>query len=159
MNKAQAAFEFLTTYVWAFLALSITLGTLYYYGIFDFAKYAPETCFFTSQIKCTTFSLNPTQVRIKLVNNIGEDLNVTSFGIADQTAKPLVCSSYTPALAASNYTWLSGTELDVVFSGCQGDSYTTKQRVDLNISLTYYAAKTPSKPVHLVRGKIYGKIN
>jgi hypothetical protein len=75
LKKSQSALEFLTTYAWAFIILSVALGALYYFGIFDFGKYLPQKCFFPSQFKCLDFGLDASQVRIKLVNNLGEDIN------------------------------------------------------------------------------------
>ena len=82
-KKGQAALEFLTTYVWAFFAISITIGALYYFGIFDFSKYLPQKCIFPSQFKCLDFGLGPTEVKVKLANNLGEDIKVTALQVTN----------------------------------------------------------------------------
>ena len=34
MKRAQAALEYMTTYGWAFLMMTIALGTLFYFGLY-----------------------------------------------------------------------------------------------------------------------------
>ena len=55
-SKSQASLEFLTTYAWAFLAIMIALGALYYFGVLDFAKFLPQECSFPSQFECNAFA-------------------------------------------------------------------------------------------------------
>jgi len=153
MNRSsQAALEFLTTYVWAFFIIAITVGALYYFGIFDFGKYLPQKCIFPSQFKCIDFSLKPTEVRIKLVNNLGEDVKVTSLQITNDATPPILCSP--PA----SFDWSHATEKDIAFTSCTSGGYIAGERVELKITISYFALNTPSKPVHLINGKINGRI-
>lgn len=152
-NKSQAALEFLTTYVWAFFVIATTIGALYYFGIFDFGKYLPQKCVFPSQFKCLDFSLKPDQVSIKLVNNLGENIKVTSILITNDATPPISCTSpLTP------FDWVYATEKDLTFTSCTGGAYIVGERVELKVLMSYYAVNTPSKPVHLINGKINGKV-
>lgn len=153
MAKSQAALEFLTTYVWAFLIIMITLGALYYFGIFDFGKYLPQKCVFPSQLKCLDFSLKPSEARIKLVNNLGEDIRVTSVQITNDAVPPISCTP--PSVP---FDWAHAAENDIVFASCSGGGYIADVMAELKISLSYYAINTPSKPVHIVNGKVNGKV-
>ena len=150
--KAQASLEFLTTYVWAFFAISITIGALYYFGILDFSKYLPQKCIFPSQFKCLDFSLKPTEVSVKLVNNLGEDITVTALQLTNDANPPVACTS------PSGFDWGHSTEKDIVFASCTGGGYISGERVELKISMSYYAPGTPSRPVHIINGKINGKV-
>lgn len=150
--KSQAALEFLTTYAWAFLAIAMVLGALYYFGIFDFGKYLPQKCVFPSQFKCLDFSLKPSEVRIKLVNNLGEDVRVTSLQITNDATPPISCAPQ------SAFDWAHASEKDITFTGCSGGGYLPEQRVELKISMSYYAVNTPSRPIHTINGKINGKV-
>ena len=152
MNKSQAALEFLATYAWAFVVIMTTMGALYYFGIFDFGKYLPQKCIFPSQFKCLDFSLKPSEVRVKLANNIGEDIKVTSFQITNDANPPISC---TPP---SSFDWTHGLEKDIIFASCTGGAYIPDVRVEVKISMSYYALNTPSKPVHLINGKVNGKV-
>ncbi len=151
-KKSQAAIEFLTTYVWAFFIIAVTIGTLYYFGIFDFGKYLPQKCIFPSQFKCLDFSLKPTEIRVKLANNLGEDIKVASIQITNDAVPPISCT------APASFDWERATEKEMVFTSCAGGAYIAGERVELKISMSYYALNTPTKPVHSVRGKVNGKV-
>ena len=150
---SQAALEFLTTYAWAFIVIAITIGALYYFGIFDFAKFLPQKCTFPYQFKCLDFSLTPSQVRIKLVNNLGEDVTVTSVGITNDASPPISCT-----LPPTPSDWTHATEKEFVFDSCSGGAYLADTQTELKISMSYFAINTPSKPIHAINGKINGKV-
>ena len=161
MQKSQAALEFLTTYGWAFFVIILMVGALYYFGIFDFSKYLPQKCIFPSQFKCLDFSLKPTDVKIKLVNNLGEDICVKSIEITNSANPPISCAS--PSIPQGNcpvseFEWSHATEKDVTFASCTGGSYVPDTRAELMVSFSYYSPSTPSKPIHLINGKINGKV-
>ena len=151
-RNSQAALEFLTTYGWAFLVITITVSSLYYFGISDFGKYLPQKCIFPSQFKCLDFGLKPTEVRIKLTNNLGEDIKVTSLQITNDAASPVSCAAPAP------FDWAHATDKDLAFTSCAGGGYIVGERVELKISMSYYALNTPSRPVHSISGKINGKV-
>src|SRR3989338_8466813 len=114
-RKSQVALEFLTTYAWAFLGIMVTLGALYYFGIFDFSKYLPQECIFPSQFECVAFSFvggATDQIRFRIVNNAGETVNVKGYSIGNNMPTPLSCSN--PSTFSG---WLSGEERDFVFTG------------------------------------------
>ena len=152
-HKSQAALEFLTTYAWAFIVITITIGTLYYFGAFDFAKYLPQKCIFSSQLKCIDFALRPGEVRAKLINNLGEDIQANTVQITNDANPPISCVS--PVVP---FSWPRATEKELVFSSCSGGAYTPDSRVDLKITLVYFAVNTPSQPIHVVNGKINGRV-
>ena len=151
--KSQAALEFLSTYAWAFIVITITISALYYFGIFDFGKFLPQKCIFQSQFKCLDFALNPSQVKIKLVNNLGEDITVTSIGITNDASPPVSCT-----LPVIPFDWTHATEKELAFTSCSGGAYLPDNRVGLKISLGYFAVNTPSRPTHTINGKINGKV-
>ena len=150
-KNSQAALEFLTTYAWAFLVITITIGALYSFGVLDFAKYLPQKCIFPSQFKCLDFSLRPSEVRIKLTNDIGEDVSVTSVRITNDANPAISCTA--PFVPIG---WIHSADTEFVFSSCSGGAYIADSRVDLKITLQYYAVNTPSKPVHTIQGKVNG---
>ena len=152
-KKSQAALEFLTTYAWAFIVIAVTISALYYFGIFDFAKYLPQKCIFPSQFKCLDFSLKPSEVDIKLVNNLGEDITVTSLQITNDANPPISCTA--PSVP---FDWVHATDEDISFTSCSGGAYLPDTRVELKVSMGYFAINTPSKPLHVINGKINGKV-
>jgi hypothetical protein len=156
-RKSQAALEFLVTYSWALLAILIALGALYYFGIFNFGKFLPERCLFTSQLECTVFSFQPDEVRIKLTNNIGETLTIEDITINNNDDPPLACTT-TPTSSGPMSGWEAGTELDLVFSGCSGGGYISGERTEAKVTVTYYAEDTPTQPRHTITGKLQGGV-
>jgi len=155
--KSQAALEFLTTYAWAFLTILITVGVLYYFGIFDFSKFLPQKCIFPSQFECIDFSFVATpdnQVRFRLVNNLGETINVKAYDMTNDAANPLSCTN--PATVSN---WLAGEERDFTFTGCTDGAFIQDERTEAKISMTYCAPATTgcltgSTVDHTVNGKI-----
>ena len=151
--KSQAALEFLTTYAWAFIVIAVTISALYYFGIFDFSKYLPQKCIFPSQLKCIDFSLLPSEVRLKLVNNLGEDIQIQSISITNDATVPISCTvNITPI------GWIHATQKDFTFKACSGGAYLPDERVELKVSMDYFAVNTPSHPIHKINGKINGKV-
>jgi len=161
MGKSQASLEYLTTYAWAFIAISITLGALYYFGFFDFAKFLPQKCIFPEQFKCLDFSLRSNQVNIKLVNNLGENVCVKSMSITNDAVTPVSCTSpigSQGACAASEWQWDYAAEKDLSFTSCSSGGYLSGTRAELKVTMVYYAINTPTKPLHTINGRINGKI-
>jgi len=157
MARAQAALEFLTTYAWAFFGIIITLGALYYFGVFDFSKYLPQECIFPQQFECVAFSFvggATDQIRFRLVNNAGETLNVKGYSISNDLPAPLSCTN-----PAAFNGWLAGEERDFAFTGCSGGGFIDNERTEAEISITYCAPATAgcttgSAVDHALSGKI-----
>ena len=154
--KGQAALEFLVTYGWAFLVILITVGALYYFGIFDFQKYLPEKCTLGSQISCSDFSLEGSEIRMKLTNNLGEAVKVKSLSAADDASSPLACTGISPSMEFG--PWEPGDEQDFTLTGCSGGAFLPGSRVDIKLLLVYYSPETPTSPEHAVSGRISGRL-
>jgi len=157
--RSQAALEFLTTYAWAFLGILITLGALYYFGIFDFSKFLPQKCLFTSQFECTDFSFVGDEVRFELVNNIGETIDIKGYDITNDASSPLSCTN--PGTISN---WLAGEERDFTFTSCTNGVFIQGERTEAKISVTYCAPATAgcltgSSVDHTVNGKITAVVN
>ncbi|MBW2976518.1 hypothetical protein KY347_03675 [Candidatus Woesearchaeota archaeon] len=163
-KRSQVALEFLTTYAWAFLAILVIMGALYYFGVFDFSKFLPQKCIFPSQFECLDFSFtydeatSQGQVKFKLVNNLGEDIRIDDVSVTNDAAIPLTCTS------PSGFLWNAGDTHDITFTGCTGGVFISGQRTEAKINLEYCApATTPCTedscsaegcPLHAVNGKI-----
>lgn len=161
MRKSQAALEFLTTYAWAFVVIGVAISALYYFGALDFSKYLPQKCIFPSQFKCVDFGLVPASVKLRLTNNIGEDICIKSISITNDAQLPISCT-LTPLprinCAPGEFDWIHSTEKDFEFTSCSGGGYIPETRVELRINMIYYAINTPSKPLHAINGKINGRV-
>lgn len=166
-KKSQASLEFISTYAWAFVAIAATIGILYYFGVFDFGKYLPQNCIFPLQFKCLDFSLQPSTVRVKLVNDIGEDVCVNNdeIVITNDVVTPLSCdfSNIPPSPDCTDdptneWKWEHATTKDLEFTDCKDGAYIPGGRAELRIQMKYYAINTPSHTKHDINGKINGKV-
>lgn len=154
-KKSQAALEFLSTYAWAFVVILISISALYYFGIFEFSKFLPQRCIFPSQFECLDFSFVSDQVRFRLVNNVGEPLNVHNIDITNDAAAPLACTLLLPETGAEKqFDWKPGNEMDVTFSECKDGVFIQGERTDAEITITYCAPATKDCPYHTINGKI-----
>ena len=52
MSRAQAALEFLTTYGWAILIVTVMIGALAYYGVINPKNLVKENCIGTANFQC-----------------------------------------------------------------------------------------------------------
>lgn len=169
--KGQAALEFLTTYSWAILAVILTLGVLYYFGVFDFAKFLPQECLFPSQFECAAFTFigaPSNELRFRLVNNIGETVNVKSFSVTNDDAVPLACNTAPASITVKcgdapqgflPFDWDPGLDCDFTIGGCSGGAFDVKSRTEAELEMTYCAIATPGCPAtsnvdHIVAGEI-----
>ena len=152
--------EFLTTYAWAFIVILVTLGSLYYFGIFDFSRFVPQQCTFSPQFACTDFTITQNTISAKLANTLGEDINVTFADIFNDAATSLACASPIKAYPSqpTHLAWSSGLSLDINFTSCGGGGLIAGERIDARIRLVYYAADSPSKTPHSLQGKISGQV-
>ena len=151
--KSQAALEFLVTYAWVFLGIMIAIGVLYYYGIFSFSKFLPQECIFPSQFECTAHSFvgSPTnQVRLRLVNNLGETIDIKGYSITNDAVTPLSCTN--PSLING---WLAGVERDFTFTGCANGGFITKEKIKFNIEIDYYPASAGLSYAKIIFGEIF----
>lgn len=161
--KSQAALEFLVTYSWALLAILITIGALYYYGIFDFGKYLPEKCLFTSQLECLDFIMKGDKITFRLVNNLGEPIDVNSVDINNDATPALNCNSaYAIFIDGTAWDetspWAPTEQWDFEFSGCSGGGFIEDERVEAIVTLKYCSPATTACPEHTVNGKIEGRV-
>ena len=67
-EKGQSAIDFLVTYGWALLIISVVLGLLYTYTSLP-ASIIPGTCTFYSSVSCTDILLNSNALILYLINS------------------------------------------------------------------------------------------
>lgn len=164
-KRSQASIEYLSTYAFAFIAIVTAIGALYYFGFLDFSRYLPQKCVFPSQFRCLDFSLNTGEVRIKLDNNLGENICIKTEKIKmTNDAIPSISCSFVSSghpqgsCAANEFEWASTKEKDFVFKPCSGGAYISNERIELKVTMEYYAINTPTHPLHTINGKISGRV-
>ena len=83
-KKAQAAMEFLMTYGWTILIVLLVVAALVYFDVLNPSKFLPSTCSLQG-FNCEDFAATTSGISLYLINNIGDDLNITSVQIGDYT--------------------------------------------------------------------------
>ena len=83
-KRAQAAFEYISTYGWAFLSILVTIGALTYFGIFDMTMLRSNDCSFPPGVVCNDYIISTTYIPggalvLNLTNNLGADLDITDM--------------------------------------------------------------------------------
>ena len=82
-KKAQASFEFISTYAWILLSVLATLGALMYFNVLNPERYMPDECEFGRNIVCQDWSLERNaggisfDLLLKLKNNLEKPIEMT----------------------------------------------------------------------------------
>ena len=86
-KKAQAAFEYLTTYGWAVLTALVAIGALAYFGFLNPSNLLPNRCDFGSQLECAEYRISASNGRVDLMlrNNFGKDIELTDVEAIENT--------------------------------------------------------------------------
>lgn len=81
-TRGQAALEYLITYGWAILAIVIIAGVLWYFGVFNPAKWTGDKqCGGFDSFVCQDFKMNTTGVLTMVLNNkVGAAVTVSTSG-------------------------------------------------------------------------------
>jgi hypothetical protein len=101
--KGQTALEYLITYGWAILVILVVLAVLWYYGIFNPARWAGESVTEGSAFKIVDKNLVSTGIlTLTLGNKVGTTVNITSLNVTgDITGLKLVAPPETVVAGAN----------------------------------------------------------
>ena len=84
--RAQAALDFLMTYGWALVMITICVAALYSMGVFDTSTFIGSRASGFSQMTATDWAIQPNgTLFLKLKNNAGTDVNVTAINATYQS--------------------------------------------------------------------------
>jgi hypothetical protein len=157
MKRGQAAIEYLTTYGWMILLITISTGALTYFGVFSPSAYVPERCYFSQQLVCEDYLLEDTgadtEVQVKLRNNFKRSIQITDGEAynpltGDPVGSAPTCSPFILAVGetADCDITLLNTDLSV------GDKYAVP------LELTFRRNGSPSGPPHNMTGEVYAEV-
>ncbi|MBI2101094.1 hypothetical protein HYT53_00615 [Candidatus Woesearchaeota archaeon] len=153
-NKSQAALEFLTTYGWAFLVILIMIGTLAYFGILSPSKLLPNRCNFGSEFQCLDYQIGATTFKIRLKNNVGEPMDVSSLSVSTESTTAYTCT--TPP--ANPTGWKSGEIKELAWSGCSGGGIIAGEKGKVLITLRYNTVASGSGYAKEVKGEVFSTV-
>ena len=143
-KKAQAAMEFIMTYGWAILAVTVVIGALVYFGIFSPRNLLPETCSFPSELSCVGKALassSDNTISVVLSNNAGSPITIVRSGI--DSSEDCIFVSATVDGGDLNVTVANGDTVTIVVT-C---SSLTAGRINADITVPYLAANGLTYPV------------
>ena len=159
-RKAQAALEFLTTYGWAFLVILIMISALAYFGILNPSKILPNRCNFGPEFECLDWqiSLTDTSLKLKMKNNAGEPIVVSSMNVSSQTTIALSCTAPTNIGASS--TWGTSEVRDFTLSSCNLGTvgFQKGEKEKIFVGMRYYVVKSGSSYIHEINGEIFSSV-
>jgi len=90
--KGQTALEYLITYGWAILVILVVLAVLWYYGVFNPAKWSGESVSEGSAFKVVDKKLSGTTLTLILGDKTGAQTTLASIAVSGDvsTAAPFV---------------------------------------------------------------------
>ena len=103
-KRGQTALEYLVTYGWALLVIVIIAGILWYFGVFNPAKWTQEKqCGGFSSVQCIDFKINTSGIlTLKIGNKAGTAL--TSLNITAGNGTKMLCTGGTTLAANQQVT-------------------------------------------------------
>jgi hypothetical protein len=143
MRKGQAAFEFLTTYWWAFIAVMAVIGVLYYFGVFSPNQGASYSCFIPAGLDCVEHKISSDMVRFYIINNLGGDIDISDVKAITDTGVICSVSSFPISLKSQAKTSFNITDC------ITGSSFKAR------LEITY--KKADEFESHIMIGSIMGK--
>ena len=147
-KRGHGALEFLMTYGWAVLVILIMIGALAYFGILNPKKFLPSRCTFGNEITCRDFWMNETDVRLRLINNMGRSVNMSSMTASTQDG--YFCYS-----VPASINWGEGDMKDFHFSDCRGGGVTPDTKFKFDILVKWYDLKANAGYMHSVQGQLF----
>jgi hypothetical protein len=85
-RKAQSALEYLTTYGWAILILSVVIAALAALGIFNPNQFVTQECLMPADFSCVTYFLYSNGIMaLQLQQSLQYPVNVTSIGCSQNS--------------------------------------------------------------------------
>ncbi len=91
-RKAQFATEFLMTYGWALIGISVVFAALYAFGILDVGSILPEKCTLTPGFTCRDYLVRSDNVTLQITNGIGKTIVIDTLDAAHRAYG--ICSGF-----------------------------------------------------------------
>ncbi|MBU0471384.1 MAG: hypothetical protein KKF89_04605 [Nanoarchaeota archaeon] len=144
VKKAQSSFEFLSTYVWVFLSVTVTIGTLFYFNVFDPQRYLPEECEFGQNIICEDWNLESGSnfnMNLMLKNNLEKSIEPTQLTLYDNDYASINCEANVYCPYQSSFINWTDDDNDGIFTTVHGGKWSPGmscrlELVDCSKSLT-----------------------
>jgi hypothetical protein len=180
-RRAQVTLEHLGTHLWAMIIMTMMLGAMMYFDLFDTSRYAAQSCAFDSNFYCHDYSIeknpadNKFSMRLLAQNLMELPVEINIINIYDAYQTEIMCdkteifckfdeaASYAEAMP-SNETisitdpakkWDSTMLCKIELTGC-GKLLITDEKQEINMRLNFTGeGKTAS---HLSYARVYATV-
>jgi hypothetical protein len=160
-SKAQAAFEFLTTYGWAFLVILIMVGTLAYFGILNPSQVLPSRCTMGAELQCLDHQVSATAntFRLRLKNGVGESVTIPTGGITlgSETTTQYSCTLTSPVLPL---VWQNGVIQEFTWDTCNSAAagFAAGSKGKVLVTINYYSTASGANYQKQIKGEVFTSI-
>ena len=162
-KRGQAALEFLTTYGWGFLVILIMIAALAYFGILNPSKLLPNRCNFGVEFQCLDHQISSTDgtFKLRMKNNIGEPIDITSVALSAEASTPYTCTSLEvggvpTVLPYAN--WKSGEVLNFEWGGCSGGALVSGEKGKVLITVRYNTVSSGAGYIKESKGEVFSSV-
>lgn len=156
-KKSQAAFEFLTTYGWAFIVIGIVIAALAYFGVLRPSKILPDRCNFNVGFSCEAYKIGSDgTLNLRLKNSLGELTTVTGITLSTESATAFSCT--TPPTNPAN--WNTGEVKDLAWSGCNAAAvgFVAADKGKVLVKINYYDVKAGLTYSGIAEGEVFATV-
>ncbi|MCL5239676.1 MAG: hypothetical protein M1286_04395 [Candidatus Marsarchaeota archaeon] len=95
--RLQTAIEFLTTYGWAFIVITVVMLALFETGFFNPSTYSAQSCVMSSGFSCLSFFIYSNGLLYANIQQAtGSPINVTAVGCSSNTVSVNTQAPYNP---------------------------------------------------------------
>ncbi len=157
-KKGQAALEFLMTYGWALVMILIVIAAILYFGVARPKDILPNRCMFSPQIGCVAYSLasSDNTIRLKLMNNVGETITVSSLNLNSETQTNIDCID-----PQNPENWPQSSLIDLIFTNCnfQAAGFLPGETEKLSVNISFYPIKWGPSYINSAQGELIAKVS
>ncbi|OIO23542.1 hypothetical protein AUJ65_03530 [Candidatus Micrarchaeota archaeon CG1_02_51_15] len=155
-KRGQTALEYLVTYGWALLVIVIIAGILWYFGVFNPAKWTQEKqCGGFSSVQCIDFKIaTDGTLTLKVGNKAGAALS--ALNITNGTGTTISCSGGTTLATNQQITCavnMTGATLADGNTLASGSSVGTSYEIS-TVTLGFNSQGIAHSDIGFVKGKI-----
>jgi len=79
MRRGQISIEYVSTYSWSLLAVTVIIGAIIYFGVLEPERFVPEECRFPSGLHCIDYQADTSGIVIVIENSLG--FNIINMGV------------------------------------------------------------------------------
>ena len=147
-SKAQAAFEFLTTYGWAFMVILIMIGAISYFGVLR--PSLPGRCLFSPEIECLEYKIDSetSALYFKFRNSVA--------AIADFNFSAIYLGAETPDVECMSFANVAAGKVNEVICSFDPGLFPQGDYAKFEIMAVY--KKEGAQYWNPVKGEVFGTI-